>query len=88
MKNNQHQQLIEREITQLPEALQGSVMQAWSEFISLESGVAIIETMDELLALSLPRVWAGSAFVSRICLNRPQLLKTLKIGRASCRERV
>ncbi len=77
MKNNQHQQLIEREITQLPEALQGSVMQAWSEFISLESGVAIIETMDELLALSLPRVWAGSAFVSRICLNRPQLLKTL-----------
>lgn len=77
MKTGQNQELIENEIIRLPGSLQGKVVQAWETFASLESSVEIIEIMDDQLALSLPCVWAGSEFVTRLCLKLPHLLKEL-----------
>lgn len=72
------QALVAGQLEKLPSALRAEVERYWNDFApalpALLAGAA-----DRGWLESLPRVWAGSEFVARACLARPDMLHDLVV---------
>jgi len=65
---------IERALAELPVPLQGPVKNHWQTFTASAPELA---DFPQMVAESLPRVWAASNFVTQQCLRQPSLLTDL-----------
>ena len=61
---------------ELPELLQGAVLQFWEQYRERADSSDLIE-LGEAIRSSLPKVWAASPFIADHCVRRPALLRQL-----------
>lgn len=62
------------DLTELPSPLRAGVIHSFEQYLSSAASHRVTPIADPVLLAELPKVWAASEFVSRLCIADPTLL--------------